>query len=55
MTSTDSSSSFGITGPRFDLKVGHLVVRLASIGVDESTMDEVGAALRPLRSDIVTA
>ena len=55
MTSIDSSTGLGITGPHFDLVVGHLVAALTSIGVDEATMGEVGAALNPPRFDIVTA
>jgi hemoglobin len=42
-------------GSAFDRVVGHLVATLTSLGVDDATIGEVGAALSPLRSDIVTA
>jgi hemoglobin len=47
-------AGLGITGPDFDRVVGHLVATLTSLGVDDATIGEVGAALAPLRSDIVT-
>jgi hemoglobin len=44
----------GITGEHFDRVVGHLVGTLQSAGVDEEPIGQVGAALTPLRSDIVS-
>ena len=43
-----------ITNEHFDAVVGHLVEALTALGVDPKTIDEVGAALLPLRADIVT-
>ena len=44
-----------ITGSAFDSVVGHLVATLQSVGADDDSIGQVGAALTPLRSDIVTA
>jgi hemoglobin len=44
-----------ISDDDFDAVVGHLVDTLAGLGVPEATIGQIGAALSPLRSDIVTA
>jgi hemoglobin len=38
----------------FDAVVGHLVDTLAGLGVPGETIGQIGAALAPLRADIVT-
>jgi hemoglobin len=44
----------GITDLHFDAVVGHLVATLTGLGVPEETIGQIGAALAPLRSDIVS-
>ncbi len=44
-----------ITNPDFDAVVGHLVDTLTGLGVPAETIGQIGAALAPLRGDIVTA
>lgn len=44
-----------ITDGAFDAVVGHLVDTLAGLGVPGETIGQIGAALAPLRADIVTA
>jgi hemoglobin len=44
-----------ISDDEFDAVVGHLVDTLAGLGVPEATIDQIGAALAPLRTEIVTA
>jgi hemoglobin len=39
----------------FDSVVGHLVDTLTSLGVPAEAISQIGAALAPLRTDIVTA
>ena len=51
---TAAHAGRGITGEHFDRAVGHLVGTLQGAGVDEETIGQVGAALTPLRSDIVS-
>jgi hemoglobin len=48
-------AGLGITDEHFDRVVGHLVATLQGFGVDDPTIGQVGAALTPLRADIVTA
>lgn len=48
-------AGLGITDEHFDRVVGHLVATLQGLGVDDATIGQVGAALTPLRADIVTA
>jgi hemoglobin len=47
-------AGLGIGDPEFDAVVGHLVATLAGLGVPEETIGQIGAALAPLRADIVT-
>lgn len=42
-----------ITDAHFDAVVGHLVGTLTELGVPTATIGQIGAALGPLRSDIV--
>lgn len=42
-----------ITNADFDAVVAHLVDTLTSLGVPDHTISEIGAALAPLRADIV--
>lgn len=44
-----------ITDGAFDAVVAHLVQTLTSLGVPDDTIAGIGAALAPLRGDIVTA
>ncbi len=44
-----------ISDDDFDAVVAHLVDTLAGLGVPADTIGQIGAALAPLRSDIVTA
>jgi hemoglobin len=44
-----------ISDDEFDAVVGHLVDTLAGLGVPEATIGQIGAALAPLRTEIVTA
>lgn len=44
-----------ITDADFDAVVGHLVDTLTSLGVPGETVATIGAALAPLRADVVTA
>ena len=48
-------AGLGITGAQFDAVVGHLVATLTALGVPDVTIGEIGAALLPLRADIVSA
>ena len=48
-------AGLGITGADFDAAVAHLAGTLAGLGVPEKTTGDIGGALAPLRSDIVTA
>lgn len=48
-------AGLGISGADFDAVVGHLVDTLTGLGVPEETIGQIGAALTPLRADIVTA
>jgi hemoglobin len=48
-------ASLGIADAHFDAVVGHLVDTLTGLGVPEETIGQIGSALAPLRSDIVTA
>ncbi|ROT31494.1 group 1 truncated hemoglobin [Micromonospora sp. HM5-17] len=43
-----------ISDEHFDAVVGHLVATLSGLGVPEETIGQIGAALAPLRSEIVT-
>jgi hemoglobin len=44
-----------ITDADFDAVVGHLVTTLTELAVPADTISQIGAALLPLRSDIVTS
>jgi len=48
-------AGLAITDADFDAVVAHLVDTLHGLGVPDDTISEIGAALLPLRSDIVTA
>ncbi|HVT70902.1 MAG TPA: group 1 truncated hemoglobin [Trebonia sp.] len=48
-------AGLGISDADFDAVVGHLVATLTGLGVPEETIGQIGAALVPLRADIVTA
>ncbi|MEP6853233.1 MAG: group 1 truncated hemoglobin [bacterium] len=48
-------AGLNITGAQFDKVVGHLVASLGSFGVSSDAIGQVGAALAPLKSDIVSA
>jgi len=48
-------AGLGITGEHFDKVVGHLVATLQDRGVEDATIGQIGAALSPLKADIVTA
>jgi hemoglobin len=48
-------AGLGITDADFDAVVGHLVDTLSGLGVPEETIGQIGSALAPLRSDIVSA
>ncbi len=45
---------FGATNAHFDAVVDHLVAALKSLGVPAETTSQIGAALAPLRSEIVS-
>lgn len=44
----------GISNENFDAVVGHLVATLTALGVPPETIEQIGTALAPLRTDIVT-
>ncbi|CAI7974769.1 Group 1 truncated hemoglobin GlbN [Frankia sp. Hr75.2] len=48
-------SGLRITDANFDAVVDHLVSALSGLGVPAETTGQIGAALAPLRADIVTA
>ena len=52
---TSAHSGLAIADADFDAVVGHLVDTLSGLGVPEETIGQIGSALAPLRSDIVTA
>ncbi len=45
----------GITDAAFDAVVGHLVAALGGLGVPDGVVGEIGAALAPLREQVVQA
>lgn len=47
-------AELGITDPDFDAVVGHLVSTLTELGVPNEIIADIGNALAPLRSDIVS-
>jgi hemoglobin len=47
-------AGLAISDADFDAVVGHLVDTLTGLGVPAGTIGQIGAALAPLRSDIVT-
>ena len=47
-------AGLAVTDADFDAVVGHLVDTLTGLGVPNETIGQVGAALAPLRGDIVT-
>jgi hemoglobin len=47
-------AGLGVTDAVFDAVVGHLVTTLGELGIPEVTISQIGDALAPLRSDIVT-
>jgi hemoglobin len=51
----DVHAPLGITDAQFDAVIDHLVAALAGLGVPAQATGEIGAALAPLRSEIVTA
>lgn len=48
-------AGLGISHADFDAVVGHLVATLTSLSVPDEIIGQIGAALSPLRADIVTA
>lgn len=48
-------AGLGITSADFDAVTGHLVDTLTGLGVPADTIGQIGAAIAPLRADIVTA
>jgi hemoglobin len=44
----------GITDDHFDAVVDHLVATLDELGVPSETIEQIGGALAPLRTDIVS-
>jgi hemoglobin len=48
-------AGLSITDGDFSAVVGHLVDTLDGLGVPQETIGQIGAALAPLRADIVTA
>jgi hemoglobin len=48
-------AGLGISDANFDSVVSHLAATLTSLSVPENIIGQIGAALSPLRSDIVTA
>lgn len=48
-------AGLGISDENFDTVVGHLVATLAALGVPTETIEQIGTALAPLRTDIVTS
>lgn len=47
-------ASLAITDADFDAVIGHLADTLAALAVPADTIERIGAALAPLRADIVT-
>jgi hemoglobin len=47
-------AGLGISDEEFDRVVQHLVATLTSLGVDQGTIGEIGAALVPLKDQVVT-
>lgn len=47
-------AGLGISHANFDAVVGHLVATLTSLSVPDEIIGQIGAALSPLRADIVT-
>jgi hemoglobin len=52
---TDAHAHLNVTPDDFDTVVDHLVATLASLGVPEAAINEIGGRLAPLKSDVVTA
>lgn len=50
----DAHAGLKITDPDFDAVVAHLVATLTELGVDEAIITRIGAALAPLRAEIVS-
>lgn len=50
---TAAHDGLGISGADFDQVVQHLVDTLVSLGVDDDAIGEIGAALVPLKGQIV--
>jgi hemoglobin len=48
-------AGMGITDAAFDAVVGHLVDTLTGLGVPAETIGQIGGALAPLRTQIVSA
>ena len=48
-------AGLGITSADFDAVAGHLVDTLTGLGVPADAIGQIGAAIAPLRADIVTA
>lgn len=48
-------AGLGITSADFDAVTRHLVDTLTGLGVPADTIGQIGAAIAPLRADIVTA
>jgi hemoglobin len=49
----EAHAHLAITGEDFDLIVTHLVAALADLGVPRDTIDTIGAALAPLKDEVV--
>ncbi|ABD11943.1 group 1 truncated hemoglobin [Frankia sp. CcI156] len=47
-------ATLGLTDAHFDAVVDHLLAALTGLGVPTETTGQIGAALAPLRSDVVT-
>ncbi|MDY7101931.1 MAG: group 1 truncated hemoglobin [Actinomycetota bacterium] len=50
----DAHAGLEISDADFDAVVAHLVATLTELGVDEAVIGQIGGALAPLRSEIVT-
>lgn len=53
-TMSVAHAGLDITGDHFDKVVGHLVLTLDSLGIDQEVIGKIGAKLRPLKGEIVS-
>jgi len=51
----DAHAGLNVTDAHFDAVVSHLVDTLTGLGVPDETIGQIGGALAPLRTQIVTA